>query len=97
MTAPGTKKLGALQVEVLDALMRHGRWFPWCGWTWKNHSTTRRVLESLVNAGYAKKTFGERDWYTPTDRVSQGYGVYIGQMMEMLVRGMLAIAQGGDS
>jgi hypothetical protein len=50
------KKLGRLQQEVYAALKRHGSWSLGCGWLWDTYSGTRRVLDSLVRAGYATST-----------------------------------------
>ncbi len=49
------KKLGKVQESVLDALKQHGGWSPgggW-GWHWDTESGTKRIMESLVRAGYA--------------------------------------------
>jgi hypothetical protein len=49
------KKLGKVQADVLAALWEHGYWSPdyRCGWLWTTPSETKRIMDSLVNAGYA--------------------------------------------
>lgn len=42
-------RLGKIQTSVLTALLDYGA-YP-SGWQWVNHSTTVRVLESLVKRG----------------------------------------------
>lgn len=51
-----TEKLGRTQRKMLRALVDHGRWSPGCGWIWTNHSTTVRLLDSLVARGMAERT-----------------------------------------
>jgi hypothetical protein len=51
--------LGRVQEGVLEELVRHGgQWYPGCGWTWSNVSTTKRVLASLAARGLAEKVKG---------------------------------------
>ena len=49
-----TRKLTETQQDVLEALRRYGRYEPGGGWSWNNHSTTVRVLETLVQRGLAR-------------------------------------------
>lgn len=49
------RPLGKIQHAALDALVRHGSWYPNCGWNWNNYSGTLRLLESLVARGLAEK------------------------------------------
>lgn len=44
------KDLGANQRGVLDSLRDHGQ-YPGGGWVWGNHSTTVKILDSLVKRG----------------------------------------------
>lgn len=48
------KKLGSVQQDVLAALKRYRSWSPdgHVGWVWDNVSGTKRVMDSLVRAGY---------------------------------------------
>ena len=45
------RKLGKNQLQVLDALIKHGNWhkYKMCGWVWDNVSNTKRILDSLVD------------------------------------------------
>lgn len=52
MNAP---KLGPTQQSIYQSLIRHGDWYPGCGWIWTNRSMTIRLLESLVRRGFAIK------------------------------------------
>lgn len=48
------RRLGPVQRDVLDALERHGSWSPSVhNWLWDTMSNTRRIMDSLVRAGYA--------------------------------------------
>lgn len=47
------RKLGTVQRDVLAALKQHGSWSPDVyRWLWDTPSNTRRVMDSLVRAGY---------------------------------------------
>jgi hypothetical protein len=62
------KKLGRVQQDVYAALKLHGSWSLGCGWLWDTYSGTRRVMDSLVRAGYATSTEGQggsRIFYRP--------------------------------
>jgi len=48
------RKLGSVQQGVYDMLKRQGRWHPNAGWLWDTPSNTRRLMDSLVRAGYAR-------------------------------------------
>ena len=48
-------KIGKTQAAMLSALDRHGHWSRTAGWSWKNNSTTERLLESLVKRGLVEK------------------------------------------
>lgn len=51
------RKLGRVQQDVLSALREHGSWSPDVyGWIWDTASNTKRVMDSLVRAGYATVT-----------------------------------------
>lgn len=42
-------KIGKTQIEVMQAMDRHGgNWSETAGWYWENYSTTRAVMSSLV-------------------------------------------------
>lgn len=56
------RKLGSTQVEVLKLLRNYGA-YPH-GWYWENHSTTQRVLDSLVRRGDAYQD--DNHVYRPT-------------------------------
>ena len=58
------RKLGEIQVNVLNALSEHGDWHPTkiCGWTWDNDSHTKKVLDSLVNRELVE--INEEGFYT---------------------------------
>lgn len=59
-------KLGSTQQSIYQSLVRHGDWYPGCGWIWTNRSMTIRLLESLVRRGFATKE----------ERTSQTFGGY---------------------
>lgn len=48
------RKLGKVQRDVYNSLKSHGQWHPRCGWLWDTPSNTRRLMDSLVRAGYAR-------------------------------------------
>lgn len=52
------RKLGSVQRDVLSALRTHGSWSPdlTSGWLWDTPSNTRRIMDSLVRAGYVTVT-----------------------------------------
>ncbi len=47
------RKLGKVQAEVLESLVRHGSWHIRCGWVWDEPANTQRLMDSLVRAGRA--------------------------------------------
>jgi hypothetical protein len=47
------RPLGTEQQGVLEALLRHGVYYPGSGWYWGNTSTTKRIMDSLVARGLA--------------------------------------------
>ena len=53
------RKLGKNQIGVLESLDLHGYWADYadlrCRWVWNSYSGTRRVLNSLVALGLARK------------------------------------------
>jgi hypothetical protein len=62
------KQLGRTQEEVLASLKRHGTWTDTLGsprWVWKNNSTTKRVLDSLVQRNLVTAQDGT---YRPVDQ-----------------------------
>lgn len=50
------KKLGPVQRDVLQALKDHGSWSPGIlsGWLWDTPGNTKRIMDSLVRAGFAR-------------------------------------------
>lgn len=32
-------------------MLEHGTWYAGCGWSWRSHSATERVMEGLVKRG----------------------------------------------
>jgi len=72
------KKLGTNQEAILRSLVSYSsttppcqapdRTYPGGGWCWDNHSTTVRLLDSLVRRGLVEKS--DRDVYrlTPAGR-----------------------------
>jgi DNA-binding PadR family transcriptional regulator len=63
------KKLSRLtkkQCSVLVALRYHGWWEKDCGWTYRFDSTMYKVLNTLVERGYAVERDGR---YIPTSKI----------------------------
>lgn len=48
------RKLGPIQLGVLESLKNHGE-YPGSGWTWDTHSRTTNVCESLLQRGLVTK------------------------------------------
>lgn len=46
--------LGVDQLDVLRALCLHGFWYQGGAWIWRTPSFTARVLQRLVERGYAR-------------------------------------------
>jgi hypothetical protein len=58
-TKPRPKRdLGKVQAGVLSAIVEHGKYSEWCGWTWSTHSATIRVVRSLEIRGLVKREPG---------------------------------------
>jgi hypothetical protein len=53
---PSPRTLGPDQRSILRAMKDHGSWYQGCGWIWSNDSTTVRLLESLAQRGYVRRT-----------------------------------------
>lgn len=66
------KPLGHIQEGVLRSLTQLGEWSDTgrCGWTWSTLSETKRIMESLVARGLAKKRFAAQGSF---GRVSHAY------------------------
>lgn len=65
-----THRIGETQLSMLESLISHDGWSPGCGWIWTNHSTTTRLLDSLVDRAFAVKlnaTTRERERYLATE------------------------------
>ena len=51
------RKLGNVQHAVLEALKQHGSWSPNVhNWVWDNINGAKRIMDSLVRAGYVTIT-----------------------------------------
>ena len=67
------RPLGSVQREVLGCLIRHKFWSAsGCGWVWNTPGGTARIMDTLVNRGFAIKLwpdggFTTRVVYKPTD------------------------------
>lgn len=80
-TKPRPKRdLGKVQAGVLRAVVEHGCYSDWCGWNWRNHSETERVVRSLERRGFVRfvpgdgRTLGEpRDRWEPTSEGDAWY------------------------
>jgi hypothetical protein len=58
MTRKPYNKLGKTQQCILHSLVyssHRGSWYANCGWIWGNYSTTVRLMESLLRAGWVTK------------------------------------------
>jgi len=51
------RPLGSSQAYVLRCLAEknNGRWWPGCGWAWKNRSASVRILQSLADRDLAER------------------------------------------
>ena len=52
------RKLGKVQEHVLKKLQSHGQWSLHCGWVWSSESFTKKIMDRLVELGYAVKVVG---------------------------------------
>lgn len=52
-----SRTMGPSQIQALQCLVSHGA-YPG-GWIWDNHSTTVRLLESLVKRGFVERNVPE--------------------------------------
>jgi hypothetical protein len=68
------RPIGKTQKAISDALVRHGRWSPGCGWIWTGHRTTVKLLDSLVIRGLATKE--ERKYIHPLFKEERTYVEY---------------------
>ena len=62
-------QLGSRQKNVVRALVEHGVWHRRAGWVATTPGQTRRILDSLVRAGWAQrgKLVGHEDCYRPSE------------------------------
>lgn len=52
---PKVRKLGSIQVSLLNSLVEHGGWHQTCGWVWDTQSGTERRLDILVKRKLVRK------------------------------------------
>ena len=65
------RRLGRNQAAVLNALQRHGRWHAGCGWIWGSWRQTTKIMDRLVELGYAtKEEEADRTFYHPASNAS---------------------------
>lgn len=57
------RKLGSVQVDVLDALVRYRCWYMNCGWNWTTHRETKTFMDRFVELRLARARNGR---YYPT-------------------------------